>query len=215
MAQMVTVRIFRFFSFLFLLLAALTASDRVFAQVAAPPSVQTNITVGNGPYAVGVNVLSNKIYVVNQNGNSVSVIAGASNSAPSAAIAVGTLPYAVAVNPLTNMIYVANEGSNNVSVINGATDTVVATIPVGNNPYAIVANAATNRIYSINNGSVPNGKSVQGTVTVIDGSSNTVVTTIPVGFSPVAAAVNGVTNKIYVADLAIRVRWVVIRATSK
>src|SRR5262245_33111915 len=84
-------------------------------------SVTATITVGAGPARVAVNPITNRIYVANQFGNSVSVIDGTSNSVI-ATIPVGTGPVGIDVNPTTNRIYVANFGAgagNSVSVIDG------------------------------------------------------------------------------------------------
>src|SRR5437016_2377507 len=65
------------------------------------------VEVGASPVAVAVNPVTNKIYVANANGSSVTVIDGATNT--TATVAVGASPIAVAVNPVTNKIYVANQ----------------------------------------------------------------------------------------------------------
>ena len=78
----------------------------------------TDISVGSIPYGVGVNVDTNKIFVANNENNTVSVIDGLSNQVLDT-IPVGQSPYEIAVNPNTNKIYVTNQGSNTVSVIDG------------------------------------------------------------------------------------------------
>src|SRR4029077_20926347 len=83
-------------------------------------SVTTTVGAGNNPYAVAVNPVSNKIYVVNNYSNNVTVIDGATNATTT--VGVGSSPLAVAVNPVTNKIYVANAYTNNISVIDGATN---------------------------------------------------------------------------------------------
>ncbi len=55
---------------------------------------------------MAVNPVTNKIYVVNNYSDSVTVIDGATNS--TATVSAGRGPYAVAVNPVTNKVYVAN-----------------------------------------------------------------------------------------------------------
>jgi YVTN family beta-propeller protein len=99
--------------------------------------VVATIPVGKGPGVVGVNPLTNLMYVSNLGrpegtGDTVSVINGATNTVV-ATIPVGKGPAQIGVNPLTNLIYVPNRGAsangNTVSVIDGATNTVVATIP--------------------------------------------------------------------------------------
>ena len=62
----------------------------------------TTVTVGNTPYAVAVNPVTNKIYVANYGSASVTVIDGATNDTTT--VAAGTNPYSAAVNSLTNKI---------------------------------------------------------------------------------------------------------------
>jgi len=153
-------------------------------------SVQSTIPVGNCPIAVGVNPITNMIYVANSNDNTVSVINGTTNSVQST-IPVGNSPNGVGVNLNTDMIYVTNFG-NILSVINGTTNSVQSTIPVGNSPNGVGVNPNTNMIYVAN--------SNDNTVSVINGTTNSVQSTIPVGKVPFAVGVNPNTNKIYVGN---------------
>jgi YVTN family beta-propeller protein len=76
-----------------------------------------------------------KVYVTNEDGNTVSVIATASNTV-GATVAVGTDPVGVAVTPDGSKVYVANNEPNTVSVIATASNTVTGTIAVGSGPFA-------------------------------------------------------------------------------
>ena len=168
------------FGTLFLTLSLSSYAQRVTATVG----------VGNSPAAVAVNPVTNRIYVANTAGNSVTIIDGSNNSTTT--VNVGTGPQAIAVNPVTNEIYVANTGSNNVTVINGA-DNTTATVNVGSGPQGIAVNSATNKIYVANTGS--------NNVTVIDATDNLNITTpVGAGTGPVSVAVNMVTNKVYVSN---------------
>ena len=159
------------------------------ASLAHSQTVIATVPVGANPQAVAVNQTTNKIYVANSNGNTVTVIDGITNS-PTATVAVGTDPFAIAVNPATNKIYVANFQSNNVTVIDGATNNTTP-VNTGTVPDAVAVNSVTNKIYVANETS--------NTVTVIDGATNSTLT-VQVGNSPIAIAVNPVTNKIYTAN---------------
>jgi YVTN family beta-propeller protein len=147
------------------------------------------ISTGSGPSAEAVNPVTNKIYVANQNSNSVSVIDGATESV-SATVTVGNSPSAVALNPVTNKIYVANSASGTVTVINGA-DNTTATVTVGSNPVGLAVNTVSNKIYVANKN--------DNSVTVINGADNSTAT-VTAGTGPMAAAVNAASNKIYVAN---------------
>ena len=178
-------------------------------------NILASINVGYFPVGVGVNSLTNKIYVANACGNdpacasggTVMVIDGASNVVI-ATVTAGNSPFAVAVNTVTNKIYVVNgcgdpscqTSSGSVTVIDGATSTVAATVPVGSSPYAPKVNSVTNQIYVPNGcGNDPTCNTYNGTVTVIDGATNNSLS-VNVGAYPDAVDVNSVTNKIYVAN---------------
>ena len=118
------------------------------------PSALGQVTVatlpaGTAPFAVAVNSVTNKTYVVNTSCTSppcpslgtVTVIDGATNMTTT--VQVGVYPTAVAVNPVTKKIYVANKCGNDlnchrlatVTVIDGATNNT-ATVTVGVDPDA-------------------------------------------------------------------------------
>jgi YVTN family beta-propeller protein len=71
------------------------------------PSNETSaIPVGKDPYAIGVNWLTNTVYVGNRGDNTVSVINGMTNTKIKD-ISVGKYPVAIGFNWPTNTIYVA------------------------------------------------------------------------------------------------------------
>ena len=154
-------------------------------------SPATTVGVGTYPWAVAVNPVTNKTYVVDSNSNNVTVIDGATNTTTT--VSVGLRPMAVAVNAVTNKIYVSNSGANTMTVIDGATN-ATSTVKNLSGAAAVAVNPVTNKIYVANSGN--------GTVAVIDGGTN-VATTVSTGgleSGPDAVAVNVVTNKIYVAN---------------
>ncbi len=72
-----------------------------------------------------------KVYVANQDDNTVSVIDAATNIRPAittATVNVGSSPDEVAVTPDGKKVYVTNSDSNTTSVIDTATNTVTATV---------------------------------------------------------------------------------------
>ena len=156
--------------------------------LASAQTLITNVPVGAYPVALAVNVQTNKIYVVNQNSNKVTVIDGSTNGTTS--VATGNSPRALAINPATNKIYVANDSSNTVTVIDGATNRT-STVSVGSYPCAIGVNPATNKIYVSNYNS--------NSLTIIDGGSNA-TTTLSMGRHPCPVAVDAPTNKVYIGN---------------
>jgi YVTN family beta-propeller protein len=177
------------------LLAGLRGHGSPGAIAGSDPTVIATISVGDGlydgPYGVAANPTTNRIYVTNPGGDSVSVIDGATNTVL-ATVPVGIDPESVAANPSTNRIYVANRYTGKVSVIEGATNSVVATIPVRLGTTDVAANPATNRIY------VGDIDWASSNVSVIDGATNTVVASVPMEDSVFGVAVNPQTDRIYV-----------------
>ncbi len=174
-------------------------------STALPCSSQTVITTvatGSQPVALAINTHTNKVYVVNQYSNSVTVIDETTSA--TATVPVGSYPTAIAVNATTNKIYVTNQSSNSVTVIDGASNST-AVVATGRSPEALDINPVTNKIYVANYGS--------NSVTVINGANNT-TSTIAVGVYPVAVAVNPVTNKVYVTNLSSSTVTVINGATS-
>ena len=180
---------------------------------AVAQTVIGTVPVGVAPWAVALNPVTNKIYVVNEDSFNVTVIDGVTLS--TTAIAVGVAPWVVVVDPLTNKIYVTNvcgndpncrsDSNGTVTVIDGATLTS-QTIVVGIAPHATAVNSITNKVYVANQDS--------DTVTVIDGATNN-TTTIAVGSAPIGVAVNTVTNKIYVANFSSGTVTVIDGATNR
>ena|GEM_PF-1176489 len=161
-----------------------------------PASFIATIPVGNFPYGVAVNPITNMVYVTNQGSNSVSVIDGKTNSVVST-IPIGSIPYDLAVNPITNKIYAANWLSNTVSVIDGNTNAVLHTINV---PAAlgVAVNPITNKIYVTSEAISTNVN--RGMVSEINGTTDMVESTIMVGENTHEVALNTNTNMIYVAN---------------
>ena len=175
---------------------------RAYGQTSVPSTFIS--TAGAHPYAVAVNIVTNKAYVANL-GGTITVIDGATNKRLSEFTTgvSGASCSAVSVDPVTNLIYVTDGGAavNNsqgapyVTVIDGSTDSVIANIPVGTAPRGITVNTVTHLIYVTNYSS--------NTVSVINGTdkaSVSVTATLTAGTNPYAVAVNSVTNFVYVGN---------------
>jgi YVTN family beta-propeller protein len=171
------------------LLLLLALSFAATALPSAAQSVIATIPVGTHPYAVALNTVTNKAYIANYNGNSVTVIDGTTLS--TATVPVGPYPEALAVNPVTKKIYVADSGDQWVWVIDGATLTTTLVSVGASGSVAVVVDSETNKIFVANYN--------HANVTVIDGATLS-TTTVPVGIRPSVMARNPVTNKIYVGS---------------
>jgi DNA-binding beta-propeller fold protein YncE len=166
-------------------------------------AILAGIPVGSEPVSADVNLLTNRIYVADDNAGSVAVVDGASGSLL-ATIATGE-PFvlAVAVNSFTNRVYVTtfnNISSGNcfVKVIDGATNQIVDSIfissGIGLGLQAVAIDARRNRIYVSDTNTT--------SVAVIDGNTGQVVTTValpPSGNEPLGMAFNPQNRLLYVA----------------
>ncbi len=179
----------RIFLPVFLITLTLVSSLVQPAEALLPP---VTVPVGRSPQGIAVNETTNRIYVANSAGGSVTVINGDDLSTTS--VAVGNGPCAVAVNSSSNMVYVVNLADYTVSVLSGANNSVIATINVGTLPIAVAVNQVTNKVYVVN--------AISNDLTVIDGAynDNSHTSTIAVGSFPYAVALNSVTNQVYVAN---------------
>lgn len=152
----------------------------------------SGIAVNTFPIGIAVNPSTNKLYVVNEFSNTVSVI-DTNTDAVKSTINLGNFPYGIDMNPLNNRIYITNRGSNTVSVLDGSVDIKLDDITVGKSPVGIAVNPSANWIYVTNLD--------DGTVSVIDGITNDVIETVSVGKTPYGIAVNPLSNQIYVTDI--------------
>ena len=138
----------------------------------------TDITVGSGATASAYVENTQRLYVMNASGNSVSVVNTASN-AVSATVSTGTNPSGIAAHPYGTQVITANYGSNNVTIISTATNAVLATTAVGTQPAQVVYSLTGDKAYVLNAGSA--------NVSVINTSTYAVSSTIAVGTQPVYA----------------------------
>jgi DNA-binding beta-propeller fold protein YncE len=147
----------------------------------------TTEPLGNIPYEIMVNGMTNKIYllgipdlhVINETTGSISKVKNV------------WVPLRIAINPNTNKVYVVNNGR--VSVINGINDAVLKEVnyEIGNLGF-IAVNNATNKIYV--------GDDNNKLIVVIDGSNDTVKNRIKLPDYPQGIVVNSKTGLIYVSD---------------
>src|SRR5438876_1209485 len=140
---------------------------------------QPTTAVGATPQQIAVDEITNTIYVVNQDDNTMSVIdgthcngadtSGCNQAWPTAPV--GDSPQALTFSPNNSTIYVTNTNDDTVSVINGihcnSSDTSgctpVATVPVGAAPRAVGIVVDKNTVFVGNRDDL--------TVSVIDGST--------------------------------------------
>jgi YVTN family beta-propeller protein len=152
--------------------------------------VTASVPTAAHPYAIAVNSVTNKIYVLNRTtSGSVTVIDGKTHATSS--IPVGANPSSLDINMVTNRVYVANSDDGTVSVIDGAANAVVATVATGVNPLQVVVNSKNGHVYVMN-------ATADGTETVIDGATNAVVDQIFGGTDPRFITVDPNLDTLYV-----------------
>ncbi|MCI4340308.1 MAG: YncE family protein, partial [Thermoplasmata archaeon] len=169
--------------------------------VASPPSCvniytsnltfTTAISVGQNPFAVAIDNVTDLGFVTNTGSDNVSVISGGTDQVV-ASVPVGSQPAGAAYDRASDSVYVANTGSNNVSVISAQTLTVVATIPVGTAPVGVVVDSATGQVFVTNSGSA--------NVSVISDATNSVVATVATGNGPYGIALDNRSDELFVTD---------------
>ena len=169
----------------------------------ATNTVTDTVTVGVAPQVIFADSATNKVWVLNLCGSTLSCdidgnntnIIGSVTQIDGATLATTTANTgqgagALAYNPVANMAYVSNSTDNTESFIDGVT-LATSAVPVGLTPFDVEVDPVTNKIYVCNNG--------DNTVTVIDGAT-LATTVIGVGIGPVEGWVNPVTDRVYVSN---------------
>jgi DNA-binding beta-propeller fold protein YncE len=176
------------------------------------------VSVGNEPRFIGINKITNTIYVSNNADNTLSVIDGATCNGritsgcmqPPRTTPVGAFPQQVSVDETTNTIYVVNQVDNTVSVINGdvcnarnitGCNQSWPTVTVGAAPQALAVNPHNDTAYVANTD--------DDTVSVVDtlhcnatdssGCGQTPAT-IPVGDGPRSVGIVFAANTVFVGN---------------
>jgi YVTN family beta-propeller protein len=128
------------------------------AQSPAPtPAASTRLL---NRTAIAYSRPTDKIYVVNEGKNSVSVIRRDQTVTD---VSVGSHPQALAVSEATGKVYVANSEDPSISILDGATDKVIATVPLHTRPYVIAIDQKAQIVY------------VPGTSIAIDDKTNATI----------------------------------------
>lgn len=178
-----------------------------------------NVPAGNIPFGIGINEVTNKIYVGNSNDGpsfpgGLTIINGADNSTSTADVSQipfssGFQPGLISVqrdivpNPATNKVYfrITGGSTTTIGVLDGATN-VATPLPASLGPVNIIrANPTLNRIYV---GGQVTGQPNQ--VHVLNGANDQEIATLTVGSPSIFIgtqsylAVNQTTGKVYIAD---------------
>jgi YVTN family beta-propeller protein len=153
-------------------------------------TIVATITVGEGPTAVSVDPVSNKVYVANYYGNTLSVIDGATNTVE-ATVPAGTSPGEIVTNSSLHITYASNETSRpQLTKVNANDEAKQVRISNVGGTAGLAVNPVTGSVYVCQD---------NNTVVVLDGKTNQVITTLAIPQCAFGMAVNPVTNLVYVA----------------
>jgi len=167
-------------------------------------TVIATIPVGMQPFAVAVNPVTHRTYVVNYNGSSVSVIDGASDTVTATVALPGAFaaPVAVVVDSLQDpaRAFIASFWTGTISMIDESSNVVSATVapdPVhatGPRSLALDPTASPPKLYTANYGS--------SSVSVLDARDLSIIKRIATGTHPRALAIFSSANRhrVYAAD---------------
>lgn len=156
------------------------------SSTAAPtpttPTVVGRVAVGNFPIDVTVSPDGKKIYVVNFNSSTISVIDAATGATTGSPIPIGTTylgtfyggnPISVTFNPSGTSAYVSNSYLETVNVINTATGANTGSFTVGKHPGTISFSSDGTKMYVLN--------FTAGTLQQYNTSNNTLISSVSTG----------------------------------
>jgi len=153
--------------------------------------VLATVPVGDGPQGIAINPTTNRVYVANYFGGSVSVLDSTSGSVLQT-IPVGPTLSGVAVDESLNRIFVASRDAYAVWPIDGATGAVLPSMFARGAPIGLAVNGSTHRLYA----STPS----QRGMVVFDTQSMQLLRTIGMNSSPIYPTVHPATHSVYVAS---------------
>jgi len=151
-------------------------------------TVVKTVPVGKNPQNLVVDPTSGRVYVVNTDDHTLTVLDGEREART---IPVGKGPYGIAVDAKTGKAYVSNVTDSSVSVIEEG-ERVAATIKAAPFPAAMALNAANGKLYVANGG--------QDSLAVIDTQTDRVDKVLGVGDRPRAVAADARANLVYVVN---------------
>jgi DNA-binding beta-propeller fold protein YncE len=174
-------------------------------------SMVRTIAVGRNPLAVAVDERIGRAFVLNNAGNSVSMLETATGTLLRT-VAVGRDPLALAVDERTGHVFVAKNdlglqdqlslalnccphGKGSVTVLDARSGAIQRTVRVGLSPLAIAVDERVGRAFVVSYGS----DTRTGRLSMLDTHSGAVVRTVTVGLLPQGVAVDERTGRVFVA----------------
>ncbi len=96
----------------------------------ASNTLNNPLTVGAGAFGIGVNGVTNQVYLTNRDTRRLYIIDGVNDNVTQV-VTLPSTPYAVAANGRTNHVFVVSAVNDKVYVLNGLSGALLATLPVG------------------------------------------------------------------------------------
>ncbi|MDA4136698.1 MAG: YncE family protein [Thaumarchaeota archaeon] len=146
------------------------------------------------PYAVAVNSVTDRVYVSQGQGGSLSVIDGSNNNVAATVGGLGT-PYALAVDEEQNLVFAADTGGNTLWIVNGSNNAVAAHLAMGSTSALAVDPAAREAFV----GNLTNN-SQSGEVIVVNTTSLSVSRTFPVAVPPSRFTVDPSSHLLFISS---------------
>jgi YVTN family beta-propeller protein len=146
------------------------------------------------PYAVAVDSATDKVYVSQGQGGSLSVIDGSNNNVAATIEGLGT-PYALAVDEEQNLVFAANTGGNTLWIVNGSDNVAAAHLAMGSTSALAVDPGAREAFV----GNLTDN-SQSGAVIVVNTTSLSVSRTFPVAVPPSRFAVDPSSHLLFISS---------------
>lgn len=145
-------------------------------------------------------ITTNRVYVSNYDGFSVSVIDSITNNVLTT-IRLSHNAGSSAFLPDLNRLYITAVGTNALSIINTISNTVLTTINLPGRTGSVVVDRTTNKIYVSEYGDNDSGLLPLGTrIWILDGITNVLLNTITVGTNIQNLSIDAAHRRIYVTD---------------
>ncbi len=168
--------------------------DFVYAIDVRNDNIITSIQVGSEPSGLALSPLQDRLYVVNQTDENISVIDTATNQTIGDPIPTGHTPFDIIVHPSQPFMFVSNAGDNTISVFNTQTLELNMTISVDTDPKEMGMTSDGSLLFVANSGS--------DSVSVIDVDTlpNSTPNSVQVGDTPQSLIVSPNDDHVYIAN---------------
>ena len=168
--------------------------DYVYAIDVRNNNIEASIQVGSEPSGLALSPLQDRLYVVNQTDENISVIDTATNQIIGNPIPTGHIPFDIIVHPSRPFMYVSNSGDNTISVFNTQTLELNTTVSVDQDPMEMGMTSDGSLLFVANSGS--------DSVSVIDVDTlpNSTPNTLQVGNTPKSLVVSPNDDHVYIAN---------------